>query len=98
VSIRTAAVALAREVEKERKASFGDLTAKISDARLRFDSLRQALETSPNTQLEREVHRVFAKLSELQAQKALKLFSFLASARRVTHPYIYLSGEATANP
>lgn len=34
------------------------------DARLRFDSLRQALETSPNTQLEREVHRVFAKLSE----------------------------------
>ena len=35
---------------------------------------------------------------ELQAQKALKLFSLIATSRRVTHPYIYVTGEAMASP
>lgn len=35
---------------------------------------------------------------ELQAQKALKLFALMATSRRVTHPYVYLTGEATASP
>lgn len=98
VSVRAASVVLVREMEKERKATFTELSAKITEARLRVDGLRQALESGPTSQLERELHRAFSKLAELQAQKALKLFSLIATSRRVTHPYIYVTGEAMASP
>ncbi|CAK9072045.1 unnamed protein product [Durusdinium trenchii] len=75
VSVRAASVVLVREMEKERKATFTELSAKITEARLRVDGLRQALESGPTSQLERELHRAFSKLAELQAQNALKLFS-----------------------
>eukprot|EP00435_Cladocopium_sp_Y103_P015513 s1799_g3.t2 len=101
VSIRTAAVSLAREVEKERKASFTEFNGKIADARMRLDALRQAMDAEKVPSLDREhreLHRAAAKLAELQAQKALKLFSLIASSRRVTHPYVYLAGDANATP
>ncbi|CAL1169333.1 unnamed protein product [Cladocopium goreaui] len=99
VSIRTAAVSLAREVEKERKASFTEFNGKIADARMRLDALRQAMDAEkvPQDREHRELHRAAAKLAELQAQKALKLFSLIASSRRVTHPYVYLA-DANATP
>ncbi|CAJ1391820.1 unnamed protein product [Effrenium voratum] len=98
VSIRAAAVCLAREVERERKATLADLSAKIADAQARADAIRQAPDMVIGAQAERELHRAHAKLAELQAQKALKLFSLLATSRRVVHPYVYLSGEVAAHP
>lgn len=39
-----------------------------------------------------------SKLAELYAQKALKLFSMVATFKRVTHPYIYPNAEASSMP
>lgn len=101
VSVRVAAVALVREVERERRSQFCDLNQKISEAKARLEGARQALyeaalEPRGACFLEREFGRSQAKLAELHVQKALKLFSLIAMCRRVTHPYIYLSGEVSA--
>jgi len=48
--------------------------------------------------MDKDVLRAQAKLSELHAQKAFKLLSMIAGCRRVTHPYVYLNGEALPWP
>jgi len=70
------------------------------------DCLRQALHAAADaaaelrgtSSLERELGRAHGKLNELQAQKALKLLSFVTMSKRVTHPYVYPSGEVSAVP
>lgn len=48
--------------------------------------------------IDRELSRAHGKHAELQVQKALKLCSMIAMSKRVTHPYIYLNGEASSTP
>merc|ERR1712232_87489 len=109
VSMRIAAVPLVREVERERRSMFTELNQKILEAKARLDAVGPTIVSASAGSMssaawtqEREHSRtqakLEAKLSELHAQKALKLFSMIAMCRRVTHPYIYLNGEASALP
>ncbi|CAE8738073.1 unnamed protein product, partial [Polarella glacialis] len=96
VSLRVAAMPLAREVERERKPAMSELSQKIAESRSRVDAARHAMSQDPLA--ERELARATSKVLELQAQKAMKLFSLIAIHRRVTHPYIYVTGETSSSP
>eukprot|EP00929_Paragymnodinium_shiwhaense_P070245 TRINITY_DN35572_c0_g1_i2.p1 TRINITY_DN35572_c0_g1~~TRINITY_DN35572_c0_g1_i2.p1 ORF type:complete len:1284 (-),score=185.39 TRINITY_DN35572_c0_g1_i2:41-3892(-) len=115
VSLRVAAVALMREVERERWPMVADINQKLNEVRGRLDALKRArsgegvleaavaavpaaVDHGDVMRIERDIMRVHAKLAELQVQKAQKLFSLISMCRRVTHPYVYLSGESSALP
>jgi len=108
VSLRVAAMALIREVERERRPLFVELNQKLIEARCRVDAAKQmyvqaVADPSPADPraaglLEREIYRAQAKLAELHAQKAMKLFSMISMCRRVACPYVYLNGEASPMP
>lgn len=99
VSLRVVAVPLAREVERERRSMFAEINQKLMEAWARVESIKQAVQASQGgSSLERELAKGHSKVSELQVQKALKLFSMVGLGKRVPHPYIYLNGEVSSVP
>jgi hypothetical protein len=108
VSLRVVALPLVREVERERKPLLTELNLKLAEARGRVDAVKQVYDVAlaelfPADRrgaelFEREISRTQVKLAELHLQKALKFFSMISMCRRVTHPYVYHSGEASSVP
>lgn len=92
VSLRVVAVSLAREVARERNLALSELSSKLLEARSKVEELFES------RVLDRELCRAQAKLADIQVQKAFKLLSMMAMCKRVTHPYIYLNGEASSGP
>jgi len=109
VSLRFVAVPLAREVERDRRAMFSELNHKLAEATARLEICKQlqaqvaqvdSASADPRGAgiIERDLDRAQSKLEELHAQKALKLFSMVPMCKRVSLPYIYLTGEASSTP
>lgn len=89
VSLRVVSATLAREVARERQWALSEPSCKNAEPPSEMRSPR-----GPAAGLD----RMQSKHVDLQTQKVLKLCSVIAMSKRVSHPYIYLNGEAHAAP
>lgn len=110
VSLRVVSAALSREVAREKCWTLAELSGRVSEAKCRVEEVLDARTrllaqstsiadcASSLNVLDRELMRAHGKYADLHVQKVLKLCSLIAMIRRVTHPYIYLNGEAFSSP